>query len=294
MLLHGHPGTGKTLVVRALAGACAHGGQEISYFARKGADILGKYVGDSERQLRLLFQVAEQCQPAIIFFDEIDGLAPSRCGDRDQTQSSVVSTLLALMDGLSSRGSVVVIGATNRPDALDPALRRPGRFDREIYFPLPSTVDRAAILGVHTRTLTPQPSAEMLAVVAKATPGFAGADLQALCVQAAMTALRRAIPFKQILDAAEKGNLGTKLPDLPTIQVFIKVFPGHYFELSKMSKWSSIAVTSLVMTPIVFMGWFWFCWNCLSAYPQSISGAFLSQISSIGFFRTCICMRFCR
>jgi SpoVK/Ycf46/Vps4 family AAA+-type ATPase len=224
VLLHGHPGTGKTLVVRALAGACSRGGQQVSYFARKGADILGKYVGDSERQLRLLFQVAEQCQPAIIFFDEIDGLAPSRCGDRDQTQSSVVSTLLALMDGLSSRGSVVVIGATNRPDSLDPALRRPGRFDREIYFPLPSTEDRTSILRLHTRTWSPAPSPEILATVAKATPGFAGADLQALCVEAAMTALRRVVPLKYILDsAAVKGPLQTKLPSLPTIQVSLNI-----------------------------------------------------------------------
>nr|XP_024382462.1 uncharacterized protein LOC112285693 isoform X2 [Physcomitrium patens] len=223
VLLHGHPGTGKTLVVRALAGACSRGGQQVAYFARKGADILGKYVGDSERQLRLLFQVAEQCQPAIIFFDEIDGLAPSRCGDRDQTQSSVVSTLLALMDGLSSRGSVVVIGATNRPDSLDPALRRPGRFDREIYFPLPSTEDRASILRLHTRTWNPAPSSEILAAVAKATPGFAGADLQALCVEAAMTALRRVVPLKYILDsAALKESLEIRLPSLPSIQVKAK------------------------------------------------------------------------
>lgn len=219
VLLHGHPGTGKTLVVRALASACSRGGQQVAYFARKGADILGKYVGDSERQLRLLFQVAEQCQPAIIFFDEIDGLAPSRCGDRDQTQSSVVSTLLALMDGLNSRGSVVVIGATNRPDSLDPALRRPGRFDREIYFPLPSTADRAAILHLHTKTWVPAPSQEILSIVAKATPGFAGADLQALCVEAAMTALRRVVPLKEILNSAQRGILETKLPSLPPIQV---------------------------------------------------------------------------
>ncbi|XP_019098554.1 PREDICTED: ATPase family AAA domain-containing protein 2-like, partial [Camelina sativa] len=122
ILLHGHPGTGKTLVVRALIGSLARGNRRIAYFARKGADCLGKYVGDAERQLRLLFQVAEKCQPSIIFFDEIDGLAPKRSRHQDQTHSSVVSTLLALLDGLKSRGSVVVIGATNYPDAIDPAL----------------------------------------------------------------------------------------------------------------------------------------------------------------------------
>ncbi|EFJ28800.1 hypothetical protein SELMODRAFT_23739, partial [Selaginella moellendorffii] len=191
VLLHGYPGTGKTLVVRALLGACARGQQKISYFSRKGADCLGKYVGDSERQLRLLFQLAEQSQPSIIFFDEIDGLAPKRTRNQDQTHSSVVSTLLALMDGLSPRGSVVVIGATNRPDSLDPALRRAGRFDREIFFPLPSVADREAILRVHTKTWKHGPSREVLSLMARSTVGFAGADLQALCAQAAMVALKR-------------------------------------------------------------------------------------------------------
>ncbi|KAL3684933.1 hypothetical protein R1sor_002955 [Riccia sorocarpa] len=219
VLLHGHSGTGKTLVVRALAGACAKGSEKISYFARKGADCLGKYVGDAERQLRLLFQVAEQHQPSIIFFDEIDGLAPSRSRDgQDQTHSSVVSTLLALMDGLSSRGSVIVIGATNRPDALDPALRRPGRFDREIYFPLPSVADRAAILALHTRSWVPRPATEDLSAVAKATRGFAGADLQALCTEVALKALKRVAPVHRLMEFAEER--GTKsLPPLPSITV---------------------------------------------------------------------------
>ncbi|OAE19883.1 hypothetical protein AXG93_1130s1360 [Marchantia polymorpha subsp. ruderalis] len=247
VLLHGHSGTGKTLVVRALAGACARGTQKISYFARKGADCLGKYVGDAERQLRLLFQVAEQHQPSIIFFDEIDGLAPSRSRSnfiricsiintfqsalpsaehfgrvedgQDQTHSSVVSTLLALMDGLSSRGSVIVIGATNRPDALDPALRRPGRFDREIYFPLPSASDRAAILALHTRSWIPCPSGEVLSAVAKATHGFAGADLRALCVEVALKALKRVAPIHQLMKSAEGRQVGVGLPQLPKIEV---------------------------------------------------------------------------
>ncbi|KAK9907858.1 hypothetical protein M0R45_000045 [Rubus argutus] len=189
VLLHGYPGTGKTLVVRALIGACARGDKRIAYFARKGADCLGKYVGDAERQLRLLFQVAEKCQPSIIFFDEIDGLAPSRTRQQDQTHSSVVSTLLALMDGLKSRGSVVVIGATNRPDAVDPALRRPGRFDREIYFPLPGTA------------------------------GFAGADLQALCTQAAIISLKRNFPLQEVLSAAGKKDSESKRLPLPAFAV---------------------------------------------------------------------------
>ncbi|KAF3786467.1 ATPase family AAA domain-containing protein 2 [Nymphaea thermarum] len=204
VLLHGYPGTGKTLVVRALVGACSRGERRIAYFARKGADCLGKYVGDAERQLRLLFHVAEKCQPSIIFFDEIDGLTPVRSKQQDQTHSSVVSTLLALLDGLKSRGSVIVIGATNRPDSIDPALRRPGRFDREIYFPLPSLKDRSAILALHTQKWPKAVSGSLLWRIARETAGYAGADLQALCTQAAMIALKRNCPLQEILAAAEK------------------------------------------------------------------------------------------
>lgn len=216
VLLHGYPGTGKTHVVRALVGACARGGQKVAYFARKGADCLGKYVGDAERQLRLLFQIAEECQPSIIFFDEMDGLAPRRSGQNDQTHSSVVSTLLALMDGLNSRGSVVVIGATNRADALDPALRRPGRFDREILFRLPSVQEREAILALHTRKWAPSPSVNLLSAVARVTAGFAGADLQAVCVEAVMTALRRTCPISKLVECAENAH---SITDIPPVQV---------------------------------------------------------------------------
>ncbi|KAF8100310.1 hypothetical protein N665_0227s0042 [Sinapis alba] len=219
ILLHGHPGTGKTLVVRALIGSLARGNRRIAYFARKGADCLGKYVGDAERQLRLLFQVAEKCQPSIIFFDEIDGLAPKRSRQQDQTHSSVVSTLLALLDGLKSRGSVVVIGATNYPDAIDPALRRPGRFDREIYFPLPSLDDRAAIISLHTRKWPKPVSGYLLKWVAKETAGFAGADIQALCTQAAMIALNRSFPLQESLAAAELGIPRSNRVALPSFSV---------------------------------------------------------------------------
>ncbi|KAL3636892.1 hypothetical protein CASFOL_019191 [Castilleja foliolosa] len=219
VLLHGHPGTGKTLVVRALVGACARGDRKIAYFARKGADCLGKYVGDAERQLRLLFQVAEKSQPSIIFFDEIDGLAPCRTKQQDQTHNSVVSTLLALMDGLKSRGSVIVIGATNRPDAVDPALRRPGRFDREIYFPLPSAKDREAILSLHTQKWPKPVTGALLKWVAQKTVGFAGADLQALCTQAAIIALRRNFPLHEVLSAAEKRATESKCPAIPSFAV---------------------------------------------------------------------------
>ncbi|KAL7585327.1 hypothetical protein Lser_V15G45369 [Lactuca serriola] len=219
VLLHGYPGTGKTLVVRSLIGSCARGDKRIAYFARKGADCLGKYVGDAERQLRLLFQVAEKSQPSIIFFDEIDGLAPSRTRQQDQTHNSVVSTLLALLDGLKSRGSVVVIGATNRPDAIDPALRRPGRFDREIYFPLPGVKDREEILSLHTQKWPSVIDKSLLKLIAKKTVGFAGADLQALCTQTAIIALKRRCPWDKLLSCAEeKGRFG-KRPVLPSFTV---------------------------------------------------------------------------
>ncbi|KVI02180.1 uncharacterized protein LOC112500269 [Cynara cardunculus var. scolymus] len=219
VLLHGYPGTGKTLVVRSLIGSCARGDRRIAYFARKGADCLGKYVGDAERQLRLLFQVAEKSQPSIIFFDEIDGLAPSRTRQQDQTHNSVVSTLLALLDGLKSRGSVVVIGATNRPDAIDPALRRPGRFDREIYFPLPSAKDREAILSLHTQKWPTPVAGSLLKLIARRTVGFAGADLQALCTQTAIIALKRRCPWDKLLSAAEDKAPYGKRPVLPTFAV---------------------------------------------------------------------------
>ncbi|XP_010675465.2 uncharacterized protein LOC104891467 [Beta vulgaris subsp. vulgaris] len=219
VLLHGYPGTGKTLVVRALIGSCARGDKRIAFFARKGADCLGKYVGDAERQLRLLFQVAEKSQPSIIFFDEIDGLAPVRTRQQDQTHSSVVSTLLALMDGLKSRGSVIVIGATNRPDAVDPALRRPGRFDREVYFPLPSMKDRASILALHTRKWPKPVSGTLLEWVSARTVGFAGADLQALCAQAAVIALKRNCSWHQILSFAGDTPEQGRRPQLPSFVV---------------------------------------------------------------------------
>lgn len=218
VLLHGYPGTGKTLVVRALIGACSRGDKRIAYFARKGADCLGKYVGDAERQLRLLFQVAERSQPSIIFFDEIDGLAPCRSRRQDQTHNSVVSTLLALLDGLKSRGSVMVIGATNRPDALDPALRRPGRFDREIYFPLPSVKDRSSIISLHTQKWPKPVTGPLLKWLSERTVGYAGADLQALCTQAVMISLKRKCALQELMSAAEKFGC-SKCPSLPSLIV---------------------------------------------------------------------------
>uniref|UniRef100_A0A667Y2E1 ATPase family AAA domain-containing protein 2 n=1 Tax=Myripristis murdjan TaxID=586833 RepID=A0A667Y2E1_9TELE len=193
-LFYGPPGTGKTLVARALANECSHGDRKVSFFMRKGADCLSKWVGESERQLRLLFDQACQMRPSIIFFDEIDGLAPVRSSRQDQIHSSIVSTLLALMDGLDSRGEVVVIGATNRLDSIDPALRRPGRFDREFLFGLPDREARREILKIHTRQWNPLPSEDFLDELAEKCVGYCGADIRAVCTEAALCALRRRYP----------------------------------------------------------------------------------------------------
>lgn len=161
-----------------------------AFFMRKGADILSKWVGEAERQLRLLFEEARAHQPSIIFFDEIDGLAPVRSSKQDQIHASIVATLLALMDGMDGRGSVVVIGATNRPDALDPALRRPGRFDREFYFGLPGAEARERILNIMTRGWKgwgEEEGGERVKGLAALTKGYGGADLRvrAACISCA-------------------------------------------------------------------------------------------------------------
>ncbi|KAM8804342.1 ATPase family AAA domain-containing protein 2-like [Eudromia elegans] len=204
-LFYGPPGTGKTLVARALANECSQGARKISFFLRKGADALSKWLGESERQLRLLFEQAHQSRPSIIFFDEIDGLAPVRSSGQDQTYSSIVSTLLALMDGLDSRGEVVVIGATNRLDSIDPALRRPGRFDREFLFRLPDKEARKEIFKIHTRNWTPKPLDTLLEELAEKSVGYCGADIKAACAEAALRALRRRYP--QIYKSTEKLQL---------------------------------------------------------------------------------------
>jgi len=205
VLFHGPPGTGKTLVARALAASCSSSGQQISFFMRKGADCLSKWVGEAERQLRLLFEEARSCQPSIIFFDEIDGLAPVRSSKQDQIHASIVSTLLALMDGMDGRGQVVVIGATNRPDSVDPALRRPGRFDREFHFPLPNREARKAIINIQTKEWEPALDDTFKDRLAEVTKGYGGADLRALCTEAALNAIQRRYP--QIYQTTERLQL---------------------------------------------------------------------------------------
>ncbi|KAL8763104.1 MAG: hypothetical protein Q9184_000997 [Pyrenodesmia sp. 2 TL-2023] len=202
VLFHGPPGTGKTLLARALASSVSSQGRKVTFYMRKGADALSKWVGEAERQLRLLFEEARKTQPSIIFFDEIDGLAPVRSSKQDQIHSSIVSTLLALMDGMDGRGQVIVIGATNRPDSVDPALRRPGRFDREFYFPLPNVEARRAILDIHTKDWDPPLAEAFKDELATLTKGYGGADLRALCTEAALNAVQRRYP--QIYRSNEK------------------------------------------------------------------------------------------
>nr|XP_028708732.1 ATPase family AAA domain-containing protein 2 isoform X2 [Macaca mulatta] len=233
-LFYGPPGTGKTLVARALANECSQGDKRVAFFMRKGADCLSKWVGESERQLRLLFDQAYQMRPSIIFFDEIDGLAPVRSSRQDQIHSSIVSTLLALMDGLDSRGEIVVIGATNRLDSIDPALRRPGRFDREFLFSLPDKEARKEILKIHTRDWNPKPLDTFLEELAENCVGYCGADIKSICAEAALCALRRRYP--QIYTTSEKLQL-----DLSSINISAKDFE---VAMQKMIPASQRAVTS--------------------------------------------------
>jgi len=188
VLLYGPPGTGKTLLAKAVANET-----NANFYSISGPEIMSKFYGESEERLREIFRKAQETAPSIIFIDEIDTIAPKREEVTGEVEKRVVAQLLALMDGLQSRGKVVVIGATNRPNAIDPALRRPGRFDREIEFPVPDRQSRLEILHVHTRNM---PLAENvdLGKLADLTHGFVGADLAHLCKEAAMRVIRRFLP----------------------------------------------------------------------------------------------------
>ncbi len=190
VFLYGPPGTGKTLIVRAVA----H--ETDAYFINiSGPEIMGKFYGESEGRIRKLFEEAQAHAPSIIFIDEIDAIAPKRedMGGEKQVEKRVVAQLLSLMDGLESRGKVIVIGATNIPNSIDPALRRPGRFDREISISIPDKKGRLEILHIHTRGIPLAMDVDM-EKLAEITHGFVGADLEALAREAAMTALRKILP----------------------------------------------------------------------------------------------------
>ncbi len=188
VLLHGPPGTGKTLLAKAVANET-----NANFYHIGGPEIMSKFYGESEERLREIFKEAEENAPSIIFIDEIDSIAPKREEVSGDVEKRIVSQLLTIMDGLESRGQLVVIGATNRVNALDPALRRPGRFDREIEIGLPDSKGRLQILHIHTRGM-PLSEEVDLENIASRTHGFVGADLEALAKEAAMGALRRILP----------------------------------------------------------------------------------------------------
>src|SRR5215218_11417562 len=188
VLLYGPPGTGKTLLAKAVANET-----NANFYAIGGPEIMSKFYGESEERLRETFKQAQESAPSIIFIDEIDSIAPKREEVSGDVEKRVVSQLLTLMDGIGSRGKLVVIGATNRQDALDPALRRPGRFDREIEIGIPDQEGRFDILQIHTRGM-PLTEDVNLESFAKITHGFVGADLEALSKEAAMRSLRRILP----------------------------------------------------------------------------------------------------
>ncbi|XP_049823410.1 ATPase family AAA domain-containing protein 2 isoform X2 [Aethina tumida] len=252
VLFHGPPGTGKTLIARALANECNSGKKKMAFFVRKGADLLSKWVGESEKQLMMLFQQAADLKPSIIFFDELDGLAPVRSSRQDQHHASIVSTLLALMDGLDSRGEVIVIGATNRIDAIDPALRRPGRFDRELVFSLPSKEEREEILKVHVSKWATPPSPQMLSYLAEQSVGYCGADLRALCAEAVIQSFRRTYP--QVYGSEHKLMLNpdaVKIEKLDFLRAKSVLVPASHRQKQTLGKRLSPVLQPLLQAPLM-------------------------------------------
>jgi len=193
VLLYGPPGTGKTLIAKALANSMMS-----SFFYISGPEIASKYYGESEKRLREIFDQALHDAPSIVFIDEVDAMAPSRDVTASEADRRIVAQLLTLMDGVNSRSGVLVIGATNRPNAIDPALRRPGRFDREIEIPVPGNKERLEILKIHTKRLRLAEDVD-LEKIAGITHGYVGADLEAVVREAALNALKRESDYEKVI-----------------------------------------------------------------------------------------------
>jgi len=239
VLLHGPPGTGKTLLAKALASET-----NANFLTLSGPEIMSKFYGESEEKLREIFQQAEDNAPSIILIDEIDSIAPKREEVTGEVERRVVAQLLAVMDGLKARGKVVVIGATNRPNAIDPALRRPGRFDREIEIGVPDRKARFEILQIHTRGM-PLADDVKLEKFADISHGFVGADLAALAREAAMSSIRRVLPEldlevqsipaeilnKMTVTAADFGNALREITPSALREVFIETPNVHWSDI---------------------------------------------------------------
>ena len=239
VLLHGPPGTGKTLLAKALASET-----NANFLTLSGPEIMSKFYGESEERLREIFKQAEENAPSIILIDEIDSIAPKREEVTGEVERRVVAQLLAVMDGLKARGKVVVIGATNRPNAIDPALRRPGRFDREIEIGVPDRKARLEILQIHTRGM-PLADDVKLEELADLTHGFVGADLAALAREAAMNSIRRVLPEldldvqsipaeilnKMTVSAADFNNALREMTPSALREVFIESPNVHWSDI---------------------------------------------------------------
>ncbi|MEM3561165.1 MAG: AAA family ATPase, partial [Nitrososphaerota archaeon] len=224
ILLYGPPGTGKTLLAKAVATE-----SQANFISVKGPEVLSKWVGESEKAIREIFRKARETAPCIIFFDELDSIAPRRGvhGDSGVTDR-IVNQLLTEMDGMQTLKEVVIIGATNRPDLIDPALLRPGRFDRVLYVPPPDEKARLQIFKIHTKEM---PLAKDVSIeeLAKITEGYTGADIEALCREAALTAARENIEAKEInakhfMEALKKVKPSVSTEELKEYDRIIKDF----------------------------------------------------------------------
>src|SRR5881296_3077355 len=220
IFLYGPPGCGKTLVAKAVANE-----SDANFYVISGPEIMSKFYGESEARLREIFQKAQETAPSIIFIDELDAIAPKREEVTGEVEHRVVAQLLSLMDGMGARGNIIVIGATNRPNAIDPALRRPGRFDREIEIGVPDKIGRYEILQIHTRTM-PLASDVDLHRLADICHGYTGADISSLCREAAMKALRRYLPEINL----EEERIPSSI--LEKMEVNVKDFTDAYREIT--------------------------------------------------------------